>query len=489
MPMHRRFPLPTWLWAALCLLLGNVALAEEGVRLTSETVDHQALTVTLGKTLVIKSPQGIRRMSVASSGRGQNAVKVVDAVLIRPPVPGTYPQQLVLTGRSLGGTNITLWGRDNQIFIVLDVDVSPDVTQLKQRLHEILPDEQDIRVVASRDKIILSGSVSGTARLEQVLALAGTQVPSKDKIVNLLEVAGVHQVMLEVRISEMSKSLLQKLGFNFNFFNGGDFGISLLNNLTSIPEAISVTASPAGVSTSSGLNGMFRFHAGGTWTGFIDALKENGLVKVLAEPTLIALSGQTASFLAGGEFPIPVPQGGASGNAVTIDYKHYGVGLSFTPTVLSSGKISMQVAPEVSELDASNAVYISGYVVPALTTRRVSTVIELGDGQSFAIAGLLKESTREVVSKFPLLGDIPIIGILFRSSQFQKNESELVVIVTPHLVKPLPGGRPALPTDAFVEPNAWEFYLLGMMEGRGGDKPAAPPPPGGVEGEFGHVVP
>ena len=225
-------------------------------------------------------------------------------------------------------------------------------------------------------------------------------------------------------------------------------------------------------------------------------MKEEGLTKVLAEPTLITMSGRTANFLAGGEYPIPVPQAG-SGNAttITIEYKTFGVGLNFTPTVLNNNKISMEVKPEVSELDFTNSVQISGYVVPSITTRRVATTIELADGQSFAIAGLLKEDLREVVSKFPVLGEIPILGVLFRSTSYQKNETELVIIVTPHLVKPVDMAKQTLPTDAFVEPNEFEFYLLGSLEGRGEpakSKGAAAPPrsdKGGLEGDFGHIAP
>jgi pilus assembly protein CpaC len=218
------------------------------------------------------------------------------------------------------------------------------------------------------------------------------------------------------------------------------------------------------------------------------------LLKVLAEPTLITLSGKTANFLAGGEFPIPVPQSsGGGGTTITIEYKPFGVGLNFSPTVLSNKKISMQVAPEVSELDFSRAVSISGFVVPAITTRRVSTVIELADGQSFAIAGLLNEQVRENISKFPILGDIPVLGALFRSSNFQKNETELVVIVTPHLVKPLDMAKQTLPTDQFIEPDDFEFFLLGLMEGREKITPTSPAIRSDkgmkLEGNFGHIVP
>ena len=194
---------------------------------------------------------------------------------------------------------------------------------------------------------------------------------------------------------------------------------------------------------------------------FIDALKENGLTKILAEPTLITLSGRSASFLAGGEYPIPVPQASGGGTTITIEYKTFGVGLNFTPTVLGNGKISMMVNPEVSDLDFTRAVSLQGYIIPSVNTRRVSTVIELADGQSFAVAGLLKDDLREVVTKFPVLGDIPVLGALFRSSTYQKSETELVIIVTPHLVKPVDMAKQTLPTDQFIDPDDFEFYLLG----------------------------
>jgi pilus assembly protein CpaC len=401
------------------------------------------------------------------------------------------PQQIYLTGKACGVTNVTLWDVENKVIGILDLEISPDISRLKEMLHKILPEEKDVRINATHDQITLSGTVSSAANLSQVLALAGPFAPldekKEPKIINLLEVAGVHQVMLEVRVSEISRSLLRRLGFNFNYISssGRNFGLNLLSGLTTLPS----TGFPAaGVEVSDTINAIFRFLSHDTtWTVFIDALKEQGLLKVLAEPTLITLSGKTANFLAGGEFPIPVPQSsGGGGTTITIEYKPFGVGLNFTPTVLSNKKINMLVAPEVSDLDFSNALTASGFVVPSITTRRVSTVIELADGQSFAIAGLLKDDVRQIVSKFPLLGDIPILGALFRSTSFRKNESELIVIVTAHLVKPLDMAKQTLPTDAYVEPNDFEFYLLGGMEGRGKPNPVKG---SGLEGQFGHILP
>jgi pilus assembly protein CpaC len=300
---------------------------------------------------------------------------------------------------------------------------------------------------------------------------------------NLVQVGGVHQVMLEVRVAEMAKSTANRLGINLIYQNGDEFGVSLLGKLAELvnPMDANVYKAPLGFLTSPSVNALFRFNSGNsTWTGFIDALKEDGLVKVLAEPTLIAMSGQQASFLAGGEFPVPIPQGLGT---VAIEYKPFGVGLNFTPTVIGPDKIGIQVAPEVSELDFSTAVNFSGFVVPGLTTRRASTVVELGDGQSFAIAGLLRENIRESIQKFPFLGDLPVLGVLFSSKRYQKNETELVIVVTPRLVKPVDMKDQTLPTDFFVEPTDTEFFLMGRMEGKKAQTA------GGLDGEFGHAKP
>ncbi len=465
-------------WISWVLLLNDGWGQTAGqTRLKLETTSPQKLQLTVGKSMVIQSPGTVRRVSLVSP-------EVADAMVLSL-------NQIYLTGKAAGLTQVTLWDVENNVIGILDVEISPDLSRLKEMLHRILPEEKDIRVNATHDQITLSGTVSSATNLSQVLALAGSFAPldekKEPKVINLLEVAGVHQVMLEVRISEISRSLLKRLGFNFNYVSssGRNLGLSLLSGLTSLPSA---GFPAAGVEVSETVNAIFRFLSQDTtWTVFIDALKEHGLLKVLAEPTLVTLSGKTANFLAGGEFPIPVPQSSASGGTtITIEYKPFGVGLHFTPTVLSNKKISMVVAPEVSDLDFSNALTASGFVVPSITTRRVSTVIELADGQSFAIAGLLKDDVRQIVSKFPLLGDIPILGALFRSTSFRKNETELIVIVTAHLVKPLDMAKQTLPTDAYVEPDDLEFYLLGSMEGKGKPNPAKG---SGLEGQFGHILP
>jgi pilus assembly protein CpaC len=434
-------------------------------KVSLETLPTETLSLVAGKSIIVKSPHPVKRVSIANPD-------VADFVLLSS-------REIYLTAKSAGTTNLSLWQNKNRV-AVYDLQVSYDLSLLKQKIHEILPEEQGVKVIATRDAITLSGRVSNSASLSQVMALAEAYAP-KGKVYNLLEVSGVHQVMLEVRVAEMSKQLINRLGVNFSYLRGGDFGITALGGLSELSDFDGDLT----LDVSSNVNALFRFHSGSaTWTGFIDALKSDGLVKILAEPTLITLSGQSANFLAGGEYPVPVPQG--LGTAA-IEYKPFGVGLSFTPTVLSEKKISIQVTPEVSELDFSIALPVAGYLVPGLSTRKASTTVELADGQSFAIAGLIKETIKDNLQKYPFLGDIPILGTLFRSHSFQKDETELIIIATPHLVKPLDMANQSLPTDFYIEPNDMEFFLEGLMEGRGKNRLSSLQ--NGLDGEFGHVMP
>ena len=478
-----------------CQVSSHTCRAEGLSRITIEATQPEKLQLSVGKSIIIQSSEKVKRVSLS-------APEVADAIVLTP-------YQIYITGKTSGVSNLTIWKAGDKVSAIAELEVSPDIVRLKEKLHEILPEEKDIRVTTSHDRITLSGTVSSTAVGSQVMDISKSFVQGKeeekgnDKVMNLLEVAGVHQVMLEVRISEIQRSLLKDFGVNFNFISekGTNMGIGLLNNLTSIASIRSPSSRSLTTAASNKINGIYQFLSNGaTWTTFIDALKEEGLIKVLAEPTLITLSGKTANFLAGGEFPVPVPQSTSGGGTptITIEYKPFGVGLNFTPTVLSNKKISMQVAPEVSELNFGNAVAFQGFIIPALDTRRVSTVVELADGQSFAIAGLLKDNVKEQIDKYPVLGDIPILGALFRSNSFRKDETELVVIVTPHLVKPLDMAKQTLPTDQFIEPDDFEFYLLGSLEGKEKNKssePAASPeaspavPNKGLEGNFGHIVP
>jgi pilus assembly protein CpaC len=447
----------------LLLIFPASTLAESAFLL--ETIEAKKIEMLSGKSVILRSTTPIKRVSVADP-------EIADFLLLSA-------HEVYLKGKGAGVTNLTLW-QNKKLVAIYDLEVVYDLSSLKQQLHTVLPGEDSLRVISTNDSITLSGKITSASNLSQALALAEAYAP-KGKVNNLVEVGGVHQVMLEVRVAEMGRSLTKRLGINFLYQNGDQFAVSRLGGLFDFAQdslAGGLTFSPA-------VTALFRFdQSGGTWTGFVDALREDGLVKILAEPTLITLSGQSANFLAGGEFPVPVPQGLGT---VGIEYKPFGVGLIFTPTVLSKDKIVIDVSPEVSELDFSTAVRVEGFVSPGISVRRASTKIELGDGQSFAIAGLLREAVRADITKFPLLGDLPVIGPLFQSKSFQKSETELVIIVTPHLVKPVELAKQSLPTDSYIEPSDTEFYLQGAIEGKSNRNSVNVNE--GFEGEFGHSIP
>jgi pilus assembly protein CpaC len=475
---------------------------QEGLTFQAVQVNTpQVLRLTVGESKIVESRSSFKRASVANPD-------VADQIVLST-------KQLYLAGINVGTTTLTLWGNDGKVSNVFNVQVAPDISRLKEQIHILLPEEAGIKVMNSHDHITLAGTVSNMGALNKVLALAEPYAPQK--VINMLEMGGVKQVMMEVKIAEMQRGLLKKLGVNFSRRQAGhrDFTIGTLNQI-SAPNLDQFTRVPQfgqGGGTTTELfdilpalsnTALLGFGIGNDlWTVFLDMLKEHGLSRLMAEPTLIAESGQSAEFLVGGEFPIPIPQ---QFSQVTIRFKEFGVGLKFTPTVLSDGRISIIVNPEVSELDFANGITLSGFQIPSLTTRRVKTVVELGDGQSFAIAGLLQENIRETVSKYPILGDIPILGALFRSTSFQKDETELIIIVTPHLVKPLDMVKQTLPTDYYLEPNDFELLLMGYLEGKNsepnGERKAEayiqerprmavrmPYNKGGIEGTFGHLAP
>lgn len=453
----------------------------------AEPRDIQRLELTSGKSRVLDLPVAIKRASLANP-------EVADTVVLSPT-------QLYLTGKTTGVTNLTLWNESGKLMGMYDVVIAPDVSRLKENLHKALPEEKGMLVTSSHEYITLSGMASNANSLTRAISIAEAYAPKK--VVNALQVGGVQQVMLEVRVAEMNRELIKRLGMNFAAIGSNEFGVSMLGGLTTLTNfthpGVGAGAATVTQEVTSAIQGIFGFNTGSvSWTGFVDALKEENLIKVLAKPTLVALNGQEAAFLAGGEFPIPVPQ---AFGLVTVQFKKFGVGLVFTPNIMNSKHISLNVAPEVSELDFQNALRLQGFTVPSITTRRAATTIELADGQSFAIGGLMRDNVRESVKKVPYLGEIPILGALFRSSSFQKNETELVIIVTPHLVKPLDMTAQTLPTDYYVEPNDFEFYLMGFSEkggfgGKAGQRsPAAEVLSNRVgrkmamEGQVGHIVP
>lgn len=455
-------------------------LAASPARADVDILDTEApgvISLVISKSTILSTDAPVSRVSLAQP---ETASVVV-----------LSPTQIYVTGKKLGTTTLTLWS-GGQVSGVFDLVITPDVTRLKRMIHEILPRERAVQVLSSGESITLSGSVSNTGDLTSVLSLAEAEAPGK--VVNLLRVDGVQQVMLEVRVAEMSRTALKRMGVNLAATFSNFTVYSFLNNLTSLGNTGSNI-----IELTDKINSVVQYNNGSTnVVGMLDALKAHGLARLLAEPNLTCVSGESADFLVGGEIPIPKP--GALGT-VSIEFKPFGVGLEFTPTVLSSGAINLHVSPEVSELDYTNALRYQGYEIPAISTRKASTVVDLADGQSFAIAGLISESLKENNHRFPVLGDIPVLGSLFRSSDYQKNKTELVIIVTAHLVKPLDMARQTLPGDGFKEPSDYEFYMLGLLEGQGtgaaavaGAQKRTDPetvvrPSTGFDGDFGHAWP
>ena len=452
---------------------------------------EQTIRLRAGRSKVLRTSFPIQRISVADP-------EVADIVLISD-------REVYVNGIASGVTNISFWGK--QRFFSAKVMVEPDISILKEKLRKVLPKEK-IGVEAAGDMVVLSGEVSGPVAQETALALAVPFVDGKkEKVVNLLHVGGVQQVMVAVRVAEINRSVGKKIGINFLYstLDGRHFGATLLDQLSVISNLnrnMSEVTAPGILSNTLGdsnaissqqrlsaaVNAIFGGVAGNIfWSAFFDLLKQQGLGRILAEPNLVTTSGQEASFLAGGEFPIPVPSGLGT---TSIEYKKFGVALIFTPTVLDNDKIALRINPEVSELDfsSSTVVVLDHYIVPGLRVRRTSTQVEMRDGQTLAIAGLLSDQYRTVVNKYPVLGDIPILGTLFRSKNFQKNETELVILVTPHLVKNQPPGPSRLPTDKYVEPTDAEFYLMNRLEGRKSGPVTRPPvlPTPTLPPDFGH---
>jgi pilus assembly protein CpaC len=418
-------------------------------------------------------------------------------------------RSLYVLGKQTGTTSLTLYDARRNLIAVIDVVVGPDVVGLRRQLSELIPNEQ-IGARVSNNTIVLTGIVASAPAAERAVQIAQTYAP--DRVINMLSIGSSQQVMLEVRFSEMRRGAARQLGFNHAFISeGGGFqggfgdnapGTALLTNQNGTPtiNIASILEATGVVSAGFNLAGLNIFSA-------LDALERRGVVTTLAEPTLIALSGETASFLAGGEFPIPVQQSGGSNGTnggITVEFKQFGVSLAFTPTVLDDGIINLVVQPEVSAIDRSASVTVNGIVVPGLQTRRARTTLELRDGQSFAMAGLLRRDFQDTVRQFPILGSIPIIGTLFRSTSYQNDDTELVIIVTPRLVRPMPAQAARLPTDRVQPPNELELFLMGRTDSAIEPDPAGPPPvgtatqpvtrppqpraaPTGVEGDYGHI--
>ena len=408
---------------------------------------------------------------------------VVDVWTSNPGVADvnvTSPRKLGLFGKEAGEATVIATAADGSVVYGAHVRVSQNISSIDEMLRAALPDSK-ITVTHVGQLAVINGTVASpadAAQAEQLVRMMlnpgiDTNTPGaalKIVPVNRLKTATPLQVMLHVKIAEVSRSLAREIGVNLATSDptGGNFlgGLARGRDLGDINSGFTF---PEGKTT---IAGLARNIFGVDVAGALDLNENNGLVTTLAEPTLVALSGETASFLAGGEFPIPTSNGI---NGTAIEFKPYGVSLAFTPTVLEGGRISMRVRPEVSELSSAGSIKVSGFEVPSLTTRRTETTVELGSGQSFMIGGLLSNGGNNSIERTPFLGNLPIIGALFRSNSFRRNESELVIIVTPYLVNPVSASQIALPTDGYRGANTAERVFLGTHEyGRSGARRPMP---------------
>ncbi len=406
------------------------------------------------------------------------------ALIGNPEVADIVPlnaTSLYVLGKKIGATSLTLYDRGGGLIAVMDVAVGPDVTGLKRQLAELMPSDR-IGARIANDALVLDGVVSSSVAADKAMQLAETYAPGK--VVNMMSIGSSQQVMLEVRFSEVRRSALKDIGIGSFFDNGSNFGGAIGNGASLTPGANGSGQVRLGsILDSFGILTKTFGAFGLNFDAALNALEARGAITTLAEPTLVALSGETANFLAGGEFPIPVAQNGlggdnnGGGSAITIEYKPFGVSLAFTPTVLADGVISMVVAPEVSSLDPTASVQVNGLTIPGLQTRRAKTTVELRDGESFALAGLLRRDFQDQVRQMPVLGSLPIIGALFRSTNFQKNDTELVIVVTPRLVRPVRAGVLKVPTDLQPPPKEPNLFFMGETVGPAPAQPLPPPPP------------
>lgn len=440
-----------------------------------------ALILVAGKSTLFRLDGPIERVSIGNPA-------VADVTLISPG-------ELYLLGKTFGSTNLIVW-RASGPTTIFDLSVELDTAALRDRLRSLLPGETGIEVQSAADAVVLSGMVSSAMRADQAVTIADAFVRNTGRglvapinagearaspgqvlpiswaaapsgganaetgtrgtrVVNLMQVAQAQQVMLEVKVAEISKSLLDQLGVRVEASRAaGDWRYSILSQFLT------------------GSSGLLGIRSPGGNELRLDAEKRDGLIKILAEPNIVAISGHEASFLAGGKIFIPVSRSNAATgvSTITLEEKEFGIGLKFTPTVLDSGRIHLRVAPEVSELSQTGSPFVTAggvtAILPSFTTRRAQTSVQLTDGQSLAIAGLIRSNVNESIKRIPWLGDIPIIGALFRSAEFQADQSELMFVVTPRLVSAVSGAH-SLPTDSFTPPNRSEFFGEGRLEGSG----------------------
>ncbi|MEC3862009.1 type II and III secretion system protein family protein [Mesobacterium sp. TK19101] len=434
------------------------------------------LNVPMNRAVVVEADQPFAELSIANP-------EIAD-------ISSLSDRSIYVLGKTPGITTLTILDGNGRLITNVDVRVAADVTEFKERLRQILPGEK-IEVRTANDGIVLSGTVSSTQKLQRALDLAERYAP--DRVSNLMTVGGVQQVMLKVRFAEMQRSVSKSLQTSLataGTLTGSGNGLEIGTGNATANAAGDSVATKLGPSSTAGGAILFGFNAGGLEVGILlEALESKGVVRTLAEPNLTALSGQEAKFLAGGEYPVPAPQ---SDGTISIEYKPFGIELNFVPRVIDGDLINLEMEAAVSSIDSANGIDFNNLRVDAFKKRKTSTTVELRDGESFAVAGLLQDDFLDNSSQIPWLGDIPVLGSLFRSADYQRQQSELVVIITPHLVTPTRGEALSLPTDRVTLPSEKDLFLFGRVTGDS-RKPAAKGAAGEVakqdfSGSYGYVM-
>jgi pilus assembly protein CpaC len=392
------------------------------------------LAVPMNRAVVVESDRPFAELSIANPG-------IAD-------ISTLSDRSIYVLGKAPGRTTLTILGPDGTLLANVDVQVTPDIAEFKERLGQILPGE-NIEVRTANDGIVLSGTVSSIQKLDRALDLARRYAP--DRVSNLMVVGGTQQVMLKVRFAEVSRSVTKGLG--------GRLG----GTLTGTDGSISFSGGGSGLTSPSSFLSGSAVIGDLTLNVLLEALESKGLVRTLAEPNLTTLSGQEATFLAGGEYPVPVAQ---DADTISVEFKPFGVELNFTPRVVDGDIINLSIDAAVSSIDPTVSVPVGdGIAIQGFRRRDTSTTVELRDGESFAIAGLLQDDFRNTASQVPWLGDVPVLGALFRSADYQRSQSELVIIITAHLVSPTKGEALALPTDRVRPPSEANLFLRGEVAG------------------------
>jgi pilus assembly protein CpaC len=403
------------------------------------------LQVPLNRAIVVESDTPFAELSIANPG-------IAD-------LSSLSDRTIYVLGKSPGTTTLTLFDAAGRLITNVEVQVTPDLSEFKERLRQILPGE-NIEVRSANDGIVLSGVVTSVQKLDRALELAERYAAGR--VSNLMSVGGIQQVMLKVRFAEMQRSVSKSLSSSLSLSGGIGSDLGVRAGTGSLVTSGGNAGAVAGTLPSSNSNSgavLFGFNAGSTQVGILlEALEQKGVVRFLAEPNLVALSGQEAKFLAGGEYPVPVAQ---TNDTTSIEFKPFGVELAFIPRVVDKDLINLELKAAVSAIDPANGITLEGFSIAAFSRRETSTTVEMRDGESFAIAGLLQDDFSDNSSQLPWIGDVPVLGALFRSANYQRRQTELVIIISAHLVTPTRGEALALPTDRIKPPTEKDLFLFG----------------------------